>query len=105
MEHKPPGCASASSPDDLTCQQFTALLVEYVNDTLAPETVRAFREHLRDCTDCLAYLRTYGATIRALGTLRYEDMPAALQDRLLSFLHTRLNRAPPSLPGERDQQG
>jgi len=103
MEQKPPGCASASSPDDLTCQQVTALLVEYVNDTLAPEVMHAFQEHLRDCADCLAYLRTYHATIRALGTVRYEDMPAALQDRLLSFLHTLLTRAPPSLPDGRDQ--
>ncbi len=102
MEQKPPGCASASSADDLTCQQVTALLVEYVNDALAPETKRAFQEHLRDCADCLAYLRTYRATIRALGTVRYEDMPAALQDRLLSFLHTRLTRAPQSFPDGRD---
>src|SRR5262245_33477401 len=103
MEHKPPGCASASSTDALTCQQVTALLVEYVNDTLASETMRALQEHLHDCADCLAYLRTYRATIRALGTVRYEDMPAALQDRLLSFLHTRLTRTPRSFPGGRDQ--
>jgi len=103
MEQKPPGCASASSTDDLTCQQVTALLVEYVNDTLAPETRRAFQEHLRDCADCRAYLRTYHVTIRALGTVRYEAMPAALQDRLLSLLHTRPRRAPQSFPGGRDQ--
>jgi len=103
MEQKPPGYTSTSSADDLTCQQATALLVEYVNDTLAPETLRAFQEHLRDCADCLAYLRTYRATIRALGTVRYEDMPAALQDRLRSFLHTRLTRAPQSFPGGRDE--
>jgi anti-sigma factor RsiW len=102
MEQKPPDCASAASADDLTCQQATALLVEYVNDTLAPETRRVFQEHLRDCTDCLAYLRTYRATIRALATVRYEDMPAALQDRLLSFLHTRQPRAPRSWPGGRE---
>jgi anti-sigma factor RsiW len=103
MEQKPPGCASVSSTDNLTCQQVTALLVEYVNDTLAPETIRAFQEHLRDCADCLAYLRTYRATIRALGTVRYEDMPAALQDRLLSFLQTRLTRVPQACQGGRDQ--
>ncbi len=103
MEQKPPGYTSTSSADDLTCQQATALLAEYVNDTLAPETLRAFQEHLRDCADCLAYLRTYRATIRALGTVRYEDMPAALQDRLRSFLHTRLTRAPQSFPGGRDE--
>ena len=103
MEQKPPGYTSTSSADDLTCQQATALLAEYVNDTLAPETLRAFQEHLRDCADCLAYLRTYRATIRALGTVRYEDMPAALQDRLRSFLQTRLTRAPQSFPGGRDE--
>jgi anti-sigma factor RsiW len=101
MEPQPPDYTSASSADDLTCQQATALLVEYVNATLAPETMRAFQEHLRDCADCLAYLRTYRATIRALGTVRYEDMPAALQDRLLCFLHTQLTRAPQSFPGGR----
>ena len=104
MEQKPPGCASASRADDLTCQQVTALLVEYVNDTLVPETWRVFQEHLCDCVDCLAYLHTYRATIQALSTVRYEDMPTALQDRLLSFLHTRLTRASPSFPGERDQK-
>jgi hypothetical protein len=69
---------------------------------LAPEAMRAFQEHVRDCADCLAYLRTYRATIRALGAVRYEDIPATLQDRLLGFLHTRLTRAPWSFPGGRD---
>ena len=102
MEQKPPGYTSVSSADDLTCQQATALLVEYVNDTLAPETMRAFQEHLRDCADCLAYLRTYRATIRALGAVRYEGIPAALQECLLSFLQTRLTRASQSFPDGRD---
>jgi len=102
MEQKPSNCASASRVDNLTCQQVTALLVEYVKDALAPEMLCAFREHLRECADCLAYLRTYRATIRALGTVRYEDIPAGLQDRLLSFLYTRLSRIPSSSPGGRD---
>jgi hypothetical protein len=102
MEQKPPDCASASRADDLTCQQVTALLVEYVNDTLAPETRHVLQEHLRDCADCLAFLRTYRATIRALGTVHYEAMPAALQERFLSFLHMRQPRAPGSFPGEKE---
>ena len=103
MEQEPPNGSWASSDDDLTCQQVIALLVEYVTDALAPETLRAFQEHLRACEDCLAYLNTYRATIRATRTLRYDDMPTALQDRLLSFLRTRVTRAPPSCPCERDQ--
>ena len=103
MEQEPPSCSWTSSDDDLTCQQVIALLVEYVTDALAPETLRAFQEHLRACEDCLAYLNTYRATIRATRTLRYDDMPAALQDRLLSFLRTRVTRGPPSCPCGRDQ--
>ena len=103
MEQEPPGCSWTSSDDDLTCQQAIALLVEYVTDALAPETLRAFQEHLRACEDCCAYLNTYRTTIQATRTLRYDDMPAVLQDRLLSFLRTRVTRAPPSCPGERAQ--
>lgn len=102
MEQTPPACASAPRVDDLTCQQVTALLVEYVTDTLAPETRRVLQEHLRDCADCLVFLRTYRATIRALGTVHYEDMPAALQERLRSFLHLRQTHAPRSFPGEKE---
>ena len=103
MEQKPPADASAARADHLTCQQAVALLAEYVNNTLAPETWRAFQQHIHDCADCLAYLQTYRTTIRALGTLRYEDMPAVLQDRLLSFLHMQATGALPSSPGGRDE--
>ena len=103
MEQKPPAYASAASADHLTCQQAIALLAAYVNATLAPETLRAFQNHVQDCADCLAYLQTYRTTIRALGTLRYEDIPTVLQDRLLSFLHRRVTSAPPSIPGGRDE--
>ena len=106
MEQEPPSCSWTSSDDDLTCQQVIALLVEYITDALAPETVRAFQEHLRACEDCLAYLNTYRATIRATHTLRYEDIPTALQDRLLSFLRTWVTRTLPSSPaGETRDEG
>jgi hypothetical protein len=98
MEHTPPAYAAAASADHLTCQQAIALLAEYINATLPPETLRAFQQHIHDCADCLAYLQTYRTTIRALGSLRYEDIPPALQDRLLSFLRMRVTSMPPSTP-------
>jgi hypothetical protein len=104
MEQEPPSCSWTSPDDNLTCQQVIALLVEYVTDALAPETLRAFQEHLRACEDCLAYLNTYRATLRATHTWRYEDIPTALQDRLLNFLRTQVSRAPPSCPCGRDER-
>jgi hypothetical protein len=37
MKQTPPGCASVLRVNTLTCQQVTALLVEYVHGTWAPE--------------------------------------------------------------------
>jgi hypothetical protein len=102
MEREPPSDSRRASDDDLTCQQVTALLVEYFTETLAPQTLRALQEHLRTCEDCCAYLNTYRATIQATRTLRYEDIPAVLQDHLLSFLRTRVTRAPPRPAPERE---
>jgi hypothetical protein len=48
----------------------------------------------------------FGATLLVLSDfedLSNEDMPAALQDRLLSFLQTRLTRVPQACQGGRDQ--
>lgn len=103
MKREPPHSSPGASDDDLTCQQVTALLVEYFTEALAPKTLQALQEHLRICEDCLAFLNTYRATIQTTRTLRYDDMPAALQDRLLSFLRTRMTRAPPYCPSETDQ--
>jgi anti-sigma factor RsiW len=79
-------------PDDFTCQQAVALLVEYVASAMPPETLRAFQAHLRACDECLAFLHTYRATIQATRTLRYEALPGLLQDRVLGFLRRRVTR-------------
>jgi hypothetical protein len=65
---------------------------------LPPLTLQALQEHLRTCEDCCAYLNTYRATIHATRTVRYDAMPAVLQDRLLRFLRTQVNRGAAVLP-------
>jgi anti-sigma factor RsiW len=79
---------------DLTCQQVTALLIDYVTDELDPAITQALQEHLRHCRDCVAFLRTYTETIRATRSLRYEDVPAEMVDRLQAFLHARIAKIP-----------
>ena len=92
-----------SIPGRVTCEQATALLLDYVSGTLDPATTLIVDRHLARCDDCVAFLQTYKETIRATRILHYDDMPAALQDRLFSFLHTRLTRAPQCFPGGRKQ--
>ena len=49
-----------------------------------------FEAHLHDCADCVAFLNTYRETIRATRTLRVEDIPEEMFNRVQQFLHTQL---------------
>jgi hypothetical protein len=82
--------------DAMTCQRLTALLVEYVAEALDPATTQALEDHLRGCRDCEAFLHTYRSTIRATRALRYEEIPAAMQEQLLTFLRHKLQESPPA---------
>jgi anti-sigma factor RsiW len=82
-----------SIPSRVTCEQATALLLDYISGTLDPATTLIVERHLAPCDDCLAFLQTYRETIRATRTLRYDDMPEELQHRLLHTLHARLREA------------
>jgi anti-sigma factor RsiW len=82
-----------SIPGRVTCEQATALLLDYVSGTLDPATTLIVERHLARCIDCLAFLQTYRETIRATRTLRYDDMPEELQHRLLHTLHARMSEA------------
>ena len=84
-----------SVPSRVTCEQATALLLDYVSDTLDPATTLVLERHLSGCDDCVAFLQTYKETLRATRTLRYDDMPEELQNRLLHTLHAKVRGAPP----------
>ena len=78
----------------LTCQQVTALLIDYVTSELDPAIAQALQEHLRNCGDCGAFLHTYTGTIRATRSLRYEDVPSEMVDRMQQFFRARIAKPP-----------
>ena len=79
----------------VTCEQATALLLDYITGALDPVTTLVLERHLERCVDCVAFLQTYKETIQATRTLCYEDMPGELQNRLLQTLHTKIRRVHP----------
>ena len=79
-----------SVPTRVTCEQATALLLDYITGALDPVTTLVLERHLERCVDCVAFLQTYKETIHATRTLRYEDMPGELQHRLLQILHAKM---------------
>lgn len=74
----------------ITCQQVTALLIDYVVGDLNPATTLVLEQHVQNCPDCIAFLRTYRESIRLTRTLRYEDIPGDLQDRVHAVLRQKL---------------
>ena len=79
-----------SIPARVTCEQATALFIDYVTGELDPATALVLERHLERCVDCVVFLRTYKETIRTTRTLRYDDLPGELQDHLLQTLHAKI---------------
>jgi anti-sigma factor RsiW len=84
-----------SVPTRVTCEQATALLIDYITGELDPATILVLERHLERCVDCAVFLRTYKETIRITRTLRYDDMPGELQNRMLQTLHAKMRGARP----------
>jgi predicted anti-sigma-YlaC factor YlaD len=83
-------------PDKLTCQQITALLVDYLTEEMAPDLRLVFARHLHNCKDCRAFLETYKDTIRATRAVRTEDIPDEMLNRVQQFIHARMKGSRPS---------
>ena len=65
----------------LTCRLVIAVLMDYVDGTLAASTRRGVEDHLKTCAPCRDFERAYRATPgvvrRATGPRRVEGEPAA----------------------------
>jgi anti-sigma factor RsiW len=48
----------------LTCREFVEFLMDYLSNELPAGQRTVFEEHLGDCPDCRAYLRSYEQTVR-----------------------------------------
>jgi anti-sigma factor RsiW len=48
----------------MTCREFVEFLMQYVSGELSPAERTVFEEHMAECPECVAYLRTYEQTIR-----------------------------------------
>jgi len=69
---------------EVTCAELVELVTAYLEDILDPDDRERVEEHLVFCDGCSNYLEQMRATIAATGRLRAEDIPAALQEKLLA---------------------
>ena len=75
-----------------TCQQMTDLVLDYLNDKLAPTTKRDFQQHLRICPDCVNFLNTYKKTVAVTGSVAIDEIPQTVRNNILTFLRKRIHR-------------
>lgn len=57
----------------ITCRELIEFLIDYLDGTLAPSERQRFEQHLAVCDSCVAYLRTYEATIRMEKVVAIEE--------------------------------
>ena len=75
----------------MTCRDFAAFLLDYVEGALPTDTRRRFDEHMAICPDCVQYLQHYTETIKAGRLAMADDLPADFPDELVSaILRARL---------------
>ena len=67
---------------DLTCRDLAEFVDDYRSGELPPDVRATVDEHLAECPDCVAYLRTYADTIR-LARDAAEPAPADVPERLV----------------------
>jgi anti-sigma factor RsiW len=74
----------------MTCGELNEFLADYRSGTLPPEVRRRFEEHLLGCPACVAYVRSYDATVRlvqatghGVDQLLPPDAPEELVDAIL----------------------
>ena len=75
----------------LRCRDVGQLLYEYVEQRLEPSVGQQLEQHLADCPGCLAFINTYKQTMRLSSDLRCRDIPPELQQKLRSFIKTKLS--------------
>ena len=92
-EHRSP--RRKSDKAQLTCERVTALIRDYLSGELDHDLASTFEEHLRRCTDCVAFLNTYKQTVQAVQSLSYEEVPAEMRIRARQFLWAKMKGFPP----------
>src|SRR3546814_3648203 len=63
----------------MTCEEFEATLVDYLDGMLGPLARRQVDLHIRLCPHCRRYLRAYDRTRRLAGAALRQDEEPALQ--------------------------
>ena len=73
------------STQELACNEFVELVTNYLEGALSPADRSRFERHLAGCAGCESYLEQMRSTIRLVGRLHEETIPAQARDEMLNI--------------------
>lgn len=79
----------------LTCQQLTELVTDYLEGRLSLREWIRFQMHLGMCRRCRVYLRQMKMTVKTLGKMPVDPIPADVRRELLARFHALHRREGP----------
>ena len=67
----------------IPCREMVELVTDYLEGALSRRERRRFERHIAGCDGCTAYLDQMRQTLRVVGSLSEETIPADARDALL----------------------
>lgn len=74
----------------MNCKEVVDLLSDYLAGELSEEDVAGIRSHLKGCRNCITFLDSLKTTVNLTHSLKAEDIPPAVVDRLQTFLKSKI---------------
>ena len=74
----------------MNCREFIELLADYLEMTVAADTLAQLEEHLAGCAPCQAYLRTYRRTREVAAAAESEALPPRMPPEMKAHLRAFL---------------
>jgi anti-sigma factor RsiW len=67
----------------MTCREVVELMTAYLEGSLSAADRARFEEHIAGCDGCTTYLEQMRTTLRLLGRIAEETMPAPMEAELV----------------------
>jgi predicted anti-sigma-YlaC factor YlaD len=69
--------------DEMTCQELTELLTDYLEGAMPPDQAALLEAHLEVCEGCVNYISQMSQTLRTLRRLRADSVEATAPPQLV----------------------
>jgi anti-sigma factor RsiW len=73
--------------EPMSCKEFVELVTDYLEGRMPADEAERFGAHMEVCPPCLVYLDQMRTTLKALGRIPEESIPAGAREEILHAFH------------------